>query len=127
LLSTPDQATEQPWVISQSIAPPLPDRFNELLVGVLKNALPERNLFLLLRRKRIQEGLVVTCGIKTTIHTNLFHRLGEAKTSGNHADRSDQTGTVGVDLICCRGYVVGTRCTNIRDHGIDLLVGILFP
>ncbi|MCY1541593.1 hypothetical protein D9M68_772940 [compost metagenome] len=58
-------------------------------------------------------------GIDTALDTQLAHRIDEAEGGRRHADRTHQTGLVGVDLIRRAGNVIGTGRAQIGDHRVD--------
>ena len=113
--------------ILQTLTPPLAHTVDELAMRGLQHRLPELGLVGTRWREGIQEGLVLTRRVEAAIDTELFHGADEAEAGGRHADRPHQTGLVGIDGVRGAGDVVGTRSTQIGDHGVDPRLRMLGP
>src|SRR5690606_31911240 len=51
--------------------------------------------------------------------------IHQAKTRGNHADRPDQTGLIGINFVCSSSHIIGTGRSHIRNHGVEFDIRIL--
>ena len=61
-------------------------------------------------------------GDQAPLDAELVHQAGEAEAVHQHADRADDAGLVGIDLVGGHGDVVGARGTDLLDDRIDLLL-----
>src|SRR5690554_1439898 len=70
LLTTPDQATEETFVVTQALATPQAHSFDKLCMGDIHDLLPKLSLLRRHGRERIEKPLVVATGIKAALDAN---------------------------------------------------------
>ena len=103
----PEGAREQLVVLAPE--PPGPPRLDEVLEGGMDIRLQAEemfNVFGLLRAERVQHGFRLARRMDPPLDPQLPHRLDEAETGGNDADRADHGTVVGEDLVTRAGQPV---------------------
>ncbi len=94
-------------------------------MNVFQNGGKEFRLLGVFRLEWVQHGFVITGGIDASLHSQLIHGSHEPKTIADHADRTYQTGRVGIDLIRRGRNIVSSGCTDVGNHCVDLFLRIL--
>ena len=88
-------------------------------VDVLLDRLEARDVLGVLGQERIEHRLVGAGRIDAPLDADLLDQLGKAERRADHADRADDRGRVGDDLVGRAGDHVAARGRDVLDEGDD--------
>src|SRR5207245_2666406 len=75
------------------------DQRDELLVDFLLQRLEAVDVLRILRKERIEHGLVLAGNIKPALYSEFVHQLGKAEGTPDDSDRADDRGGIAEDLV----------------------------